>query len=509
MGTRGLWNLHFAGKWYRFHDRKSRICSPHEPGIVRRIQSIVASLDDLKGWEPVPFPSPLPSNLDYVYTIDVDAGTLTITRWESVDAVLQPFPRQIKLSCLDESHGLTLDSLERAPSEVSALTDSEAVSIPGVKVELQGLDIRPGPPTPLNELQFRVSLDFCFVWRAFIDDPTSWRYPSMGFNTLAIGLLRIAAWDLEVSSDTEIDYPVNGVTFPRWEAPQADVFWFHGYLVVLHATINTDVSLLAAISKAQSFLRLSHKDTAHLIILSLRHVAFVEISSRSVLCTRVLPLIVNASAVQCSPGFRLLSHVLSSSCWRASLAQREQLGFGLPMEILDLVLGSCTPKAALTLSQASYIFQERYYSMIPQLPGLSLQTFKHSVPCCGKRDGLQNSLVCCLYCYAFIHTECAGSEPGPLPDPQVICPDCKDGKLCTELVPGGINHVSRRYAGEDCEVLVAGSPKVLRIRLSKPSHLRPELRLLGNITTVPPRLISFTIRFNGAFAGLAYGLDVF
>ncbi|EEQ32218.1 conserved hypothetical protein [Microsporum canis CBS 113480] len=280
MGTRGLWNLHFAGKWYRFHDRKSRICSPHEPGIVRRIQSIVASLDDLKGWEPVPFPSPLPSNLDYVYTIDVDAGTLTITRWESVDAVLQPFPRQIKLSCLDESHGLTLDSLERAPSEVSALTDSEAVSIPGVKVELQGLDIRPGPPTPLNELQFRVSLDFCFVWRAFIDDPTSWRYPSMGFNTLAIGLLRIAAWDLEVSSDTEIDYPVNGVTFPRWEAPQADVFWFHGYLVVLHATINTDVSLLAAISKAQSFLRLSHKDTAHLIILSLRHVAFVEISSR-------------------------------------------------------------------------------------------------------------------------------------------------------------------------------------------------------------------------------------
>jgi hypothetical protein len=439
-----------------------------------------------------------------MYTIDVDRGTLTISRWERVDGLLQPFPRQIQLSCLDELCGSTRDSLDSVTAAISEPEDEEVAAIPGV--ELKRLDIHPGPPTALNELQLWIYLDFCFVWRSFIDDLATWQYPSMGLNTLAIGLLRIAAWDLEISSDTEIDYPDNGANFPRWEAPQTDVFWFHGYLVVLHRTINTKGSIEAAISKAQSFLNSLHRDTAHLIILSLRHVAFVELSSKSVLCTQVLSFIVNTSASQCSPGFRLLSYVLSSYCWKASLAQRERLGYGLPLEILDLVLGSCAPKDALALSQASFIFQERYYSTIPQFPDLSMQSFKYSMTCCGKRHGLHKNYVYCPCCYAYKHAECAGLNPGPLADPQVICSDCKAGKLCTELVPGGIYHVNRRYPIKACEVSVSSSPKVRR-RLSKPSHLRPELQLLGDLTIIPPLLINFTIRFNGAFAGLAYGLD--
>lgn len=253
----------------------------------------------------------------------------------------------------------------------------------------------------------------------------------MGFNTIAIGLLRIAAWDLEVSSDTQIDYPINGVNFPRWEAPQTDISWFHGYLVVLHRNINTKFSISAAICKAQSFLTISRKDAARLIILSFRHVAFVEVSSKSVLCTRILPLIVNTSALQCSPGFRLLSYVLSSYCWKASLAHKEQLGVGLPPGILDLILGFCTPKDVLALSQASFIFQERYYSTIPQIQHLQLQSFKHSVPCCGKKHRLHKHWVYCPCCYACKHAECAGLKSGPRVDPQVICSDCKGKVICT------------------------------------------------------------------------------
>ncbi|OJD12507.1 hypothetical protein ACJ73_09339 [Blastomyces percursus] len=224
--------------------------------------------------------------------------------------MLQPSPRQVQLSCLDESRGLTLDSLARVTDEISEPEDKEVATIS--RVTLKELEIHPGPPTALNELQFWIFLDFCFVWRSFIDDSSTWRYPSMGFNTIAIGLLRIAAWDLEVSSDTQIHYSINGVHFPRWEAPQTDIFWFHGCLVVLHRNINTKVSISAAITKAQSFLKFSHEDAARLIILLFRHVAFVEVSSKSVLCTRILPLIVNTSALQCSPGFRLLSYVLSA-----------------------------------------------------------------------------------------------------------------------------------------------------------------------------------------------------
>ncbi|KAK2812909.1 hypothetical protein FQN50_000930 [Emmonsiellopsis sp. PD_5] len=278
MGTRGLWNLHFAGKWYRRHHPRSHIPSPHGPGpgLARQVQAIIASLDNLQEWELVPFPSPSQSDLDYVYTIDVDSGTLTITRWETVEGLPQPFPRQIQLSRLNESERFVLDSLDRATVEISEPEDEKEATLAGT---VNQFDIQPGAPTPLNELQFRLFCNFCFVWRSFIDDPSTWQTHSAGFHTFAIGLLRIAAWDLEVSSDTQIDYPDNGVIFPRWESPETDVFWFHGYLVVLHRTIDTEVSISAAISKAQSFLNVNKHTDIHSIILSFQHVVFVELSS--------------------------------------------------------------------------------------------------------------------------------------------------------------------------------------------------------------------------------------
>lgn len=473
--------------------------------MVQRIKSILASLDNLKEWEPVQFPSPLHSNLDYVYTIDVDAGTLAISRWEKVDGVSQPFPRQMQLSCLDETEGIDLYSLPEAKREIPEPEEENPSAIP--EIALEALDLYPGPPTALNELQFQLCRNFCFIWRHFIDDPTTWRYPSMGFNTIAIGLLRIAAWDLEVSSDTEIDYPANGINYPRWEAPKTDIFWFHGYLVLLRKDVNTKGSIWTAISKARHFLGGSRQDPIRLIILSFQHIAFVELSSKSVSCSRILPLIVNTSVLQCSPGFRLLCYILSSYCWKPSLAGREHLGVGLPLEIQYLVLGFCAPKSALALSQSSFIFEERYYTTIPQIQDLLPRNFNNSVICCGKKDGLQDGYIYCPRCYTFKHAKCVGLKSGRRENPEVICSDCQDEKLCTKIIPGGINRTTRRDPGPDFEVSVAGSPKTLRLRLSKPSHLRPELRLLGNLVTVPPRLIAFTIRFNGSFSGLVYGLD--
>ncbi|KAG5294648.1 hypothetical protein I7I48_11264 [Histoplasma ohiense] len=49
--------------------------------------------------------------------------------------------------------------------------------------------------------------------------------------------------------------------------------------------------------------------------------------------------------------------------------------------------------------------------------------------------------VYCPFCYACGHTECAGVRSEPQTDSQIICFDCKNGKLCTELISGDINHI--------------------------------------------------------------------
>lgn len=75
------------------------------------------------------------------------------------------------------------------------------------------------------------------------------------------------------------------------------------------------------------------------------------------------------------------------------------------------------------------------------------------------------------------------------------------------LDPGGINRFSRRKGREGCPVNVGGSAKSLQLRLSKPSYLRPELQFLGNLVSIAPSLVQYTILFNYSFSGLAYGLE--
>ena len=51
----------------------------------------------------VPFPSPLHSNLDYVYTINQDAGAFIISLWDALDGSLMPKAVSVDLARLYEA----------------------------------------------------------------------------------------------------------------------------------------------------------------------------------------------------------------------------------------------------------------------------------------------------------------------------------------------------------------------------------------------------------------------
>ncbi|KAL1963466.1 hypothetical protein VTN77DRAFT_8367 [Rasamsonia byssochlamydoides] len=227
--------------------------------------------------------------------------------------------------------------------------------------------------------------------------------------------------------------------------------------------------------------------------------------------------------MQCSPGFRVLTHVLSSSCWRkmkrknsfaaTAVVASESWGISLPSEILDMILVESGPKDVLSFCQASCVVERWYYSSIyiPQLGDFQIRSFDVSIPCCGQRDMIAVNSVCCSSCYTSRHARCVGLDNPPLPDDrQYLCPDCRESTKLPSLTldPGGVTNASRRKnRGPGCRVKVDGMPKLFQLRLSKPSHLRPERRLLGSLVSVPPLLVDYTIRFSGEFSGLAYEVE--
>lgn len=161
------------------------------------------------------------------------------------------------------------------------------------------------------------------------------------------------------------------------------------------------------------------------------------------------------------------------------------MGNAFPVEILDMVLNYMSPRDIIQMSRTSFIAQERYYSTIPQLKCLLLRNFKNSVPCCGKRQNLEKNGVYCSSCFVWRHRECATSSHKAL-DSRDICSDCLDGNTVLKFDYGGINHMSKRLYRrlQGCEVALEGSPKILQARTVKPAHLRPELRLLGNLKSI-------------------------
>ncbi|PYI00598.1 hypothetical protein BO78DRAFT_438269 [Aspergillus sclerotiicarbonarius CBS 121057] len=481
MVTRGLWNLRVDGKWYRFfHPPRGRITSPDSPATLERIRKVLSETDQAD-WERVPFPSPLHIDLDYVYNIDKDLGILTVDQWTG-DDVLSRMLRRATLTKLEDP---TLITIEAALDVVGDVLDQQNADDPNGVIS-EGLRINIQEPTPLNELQLLFLTDFIYLWRFYFDDMLSWKSTSLLFRTLAIGILRIAAWDFEVRIDTDTtEIPLQFSSVPGWQAPSGDVFWFHGFLITLHGAADT---VGEAVVKAQTFLRESpcRRQVTHVIFMSLRHIRLVEISPGSVQCTSSIPLIVNTSAMHPSPGCRVLASILSSYSWKPFCPRGELWSVNLPTEILDKMLNAMMPRDIVSFAQASLEVEKWYYSSIPQLDGLRVRDFDLSIPCCGKRHRPNTEGIYCSTCYTWYNVICMGLSSISSSD-TCTCHDCQQHITCNIMETGGIH-------------------QTLQLRTSKPARRRPELWLYGR-ASVPAGEIKYSVFFGGAFTGLAYGFE--
>lgn len=82
-----------------------------------------------------------------------------------------------------------------------------------------------------------------------MDDHTPWQYPSTLLNALVIALLRLAAWDLEItheSLDSRVELPVYFKSAPGWEIPETPIFWLRSFLIIVCGALDTAAAVLRA-----------------------------------------------------------------------------------------------------------------------------------------------------------------------------------------------------------------------------------------------------------------------
>lgn len=327
------------------------------------------------------------------------------------------------------------------------------------------------------------------------------------FKMLSIALLRLAAWDFEVSSECPEELPITFDSVISWKYQKEDIYWFHGFLIVRQEDIHSTNGIEIAVSRISSYVRNIHtlSGAIHSVLISVHHVAFVELSHGRVFCSDTMPLFTNMSGVQCSPGFRALTRILSTGCWKEIQTYGERWRFDLPLEIFQEILHNMEPREIIALSQASFTVQRWYYNSIPQFRDLNVRRFEYSVPCCGRRDGLDVGGVMCCSCLSWQHLTCL--KPGnTLSDGWYVCSSYKEGRTSTKLNPGGINRLSGRLRRRGCPVERDGSAKLLELRFVKPSQFPQDGRTV-HVSCIPPSHTDFTILFSGSFCGLVYGLD--
>ncbi|KAJ5570506.1 uncharacterized protein N7459_009936 [Penicillium hispanicum] len=432
----------------------------------------------------------------------------TVTQWKSVNGGLYPSVRRATLASIQETSLSTVDTLlddAIGLSEHNDLSQSDFNEVP-VQYLLKSFEIKPSTPARLNELQFQLFTDFVSTWRFYFDNAPTWERSFSLFAALAIGLLRIAAWDFEVRNE---ELPITFSSLPRWNSPTDEIFWFHNYLIVCcsSAQIGTCVA-----TKANDFVSrgANHAGTVRLIAISIRHIALFEIYNGDTLLSPPIPLVSNTSALSCSPGFRILAYLFTSDPWKASSASSgERWGVTIPTELLDMILETATPTDLVSMAQASLLVEKWYYSSIPQMNGIKLQSFTFSIPCCGKRNKPGATGVYYSACYTWSHMECTDLSSGvPFDADKYICPDCQENTICTALETGGIHQAYRaKRQRKACSVVHGDTTTNFRLRVGKPSYRRPELWLIRTLGPPPPRNVDYLIFFNGVFSGLAYGFD--
>ncbi|KAL2067821.1 hypothetical protein VTL71DRAFT_15917 [Oculimacula yallundae] len=523
MVTRGFWNVHRGGKWYQIHQKRGRISPPGDTSTYLTMKNFQDGITKPDKAIPIPFPFPLRQNLDYVYTLDLDSAYLTVSFWHleegDEDTGVSLSTRRLSLKSIDEASDLSIEALLQNGTNPLLDISAGQGSLHAEK-EYKHWETEFGQPSSLNELQYRIFMDFVYQWRFFIDDHTAWQYPSSTlFRRLCYAFLRLAAWDCETSSKCEIaKLPLGAESFPGWDSPPTEVYWFHGSLVVLCEDLGTSSSISAAVSRAREFVGhlKGRGDDVNCILISLGDIAFVQVSADQIQCSTIFPLLTNFSATECSAGFRILTYFLTSPYIKegeSNLAAREVSSIALPAEVLGMALNAVAPYDIVSFAQASFMVENWYYSSLPQLPNIAIHHLDVSIPCCGRRDNSEGKEgVCCSDCYVWRHSECLDPSKRT-PEECYICSKCRLSREQTgarpKLIPGAIGRVNRRGDRPDgCHVMIWKQEKVLQLRVSAPAVMRPELRLMDrDLTSTPPNQIDFVVLFGGLWSGLAFGLD--
>ncbi|KAE8370807.1 hypothetical protein BDV27DRAFT_140053 [Aspergillus caelatus] len=460
MACRGVWNLCVNGKWYRYGDSASPISPPGNISTLRKLNQLLDN-PDIKGWKKVTSPSLDLSNMDFIYTLDTDAGTFKISLGGRFTrpplAVLTDV--YLKPATLREGHDMDLRYTVLGYSHFAPQKYTTVDELDLQRLNLKRLHLKFGIPTAMNELQERIFADFFFRWDEYLDPP-DWGYMNRDFRSLSMSLLRFAAWDFEVTSGPR---PAMGsAELEKWQYPESELFWFHRFLVVIHEDIRSE---------------------------SMKSIAILKARMMGDWCSKSLLLLTSSSAAWYSPGFRALSKVLSSN-YQAPIedtaANLEQWRIALSFEILQMILVLCEPRDAVSFAQASIAVEKCYYTSIPQFKDLAVQEYVSSIPCCGKPDGLHVRGLCCAECYAWQHVECVGLLHWPS-DIQHICSKCQEKE---PLDPSLVLRKSRRYRWRDWPVHNGRSAMALR-----------------HGCYVGGKIAGYIISFNGMFSGMSYVLE--
>ncbi|KAJ5788401.1 hypothetical protein N7457_003391 [Penicillium paradoxum] len=469
--------------------------------MVKRVRDIRSDLDR---WNQVPFPNPLSQYLEYIYAADQGADTFTLAMWSTVDGIRTPVVLEASLSEICESCRISVESLRQN----AALRILDSTEDPNLEFDSKTLEPWNEPsnlPTVMTELQQQFFVDFVRQWQPWFDGVNTWRWGSCAFKALTIAILRLASWDFEVSSSV-IDILLSTSHFPDpvWKFPKEEQYWFHGFFVMLQPDLESPQAFHAAVAGVKVFIDNSGGTPRGVrsILISPRHVAFVQISGTNIKCSEIMPLLTNSSGSASSPGFRVLAQVLSTDCWKPTLAHRESWGSPLSLEALSRVFHSAEPRDKVALAQASFQAEQIYYNSIPQFEKLSMQKLFLSITCCGKRPGLEESGVRCIKCRAWQHRYCVGLEFPP-PDNSFICAICRENPGFTGLDLLGIDRHSLHHRRKDFIVQIDGSTKCLRNQAWKPGYF-PRRARNGLSEALK---INFSIRFNGTFTALAYGIE--
>jgi hypothetical protein len=124
---------------------------------------------------------------------------LTVSFWHREEADEDPVValtmRRLSIHSINRASDLSIEALLQNGSNPLLDISARQFSLQAAK-EYEHWKTEVEQPSTLNELQYRMFIDFVYQWRFFIDDRTAREHPSSAlFRRLCSAFLRLAAWD--------------------------------------------------------------------------------------------------------------------------------------------------------------------------------------------------------------------------------------------------------------------------------------------------------------------------